>query len=278
MNRFAALLAAIDPVEGPAVAAILEGLPGLAVHAGRPAPRSWEEEAFGACELSLREGPPALRLAFSLDPARLRPGSLPRLVQALGADPSPVAFLEGHLQVGLEGGSPRRVKVYTYPDRQRPGRFRTVLEQLAQNLGLSLPDVEGIAFAAVDLLPEGGRLKLYRECRTVEEALAVLPPGSPLAAVLRAFPLQEGQAPAVVSARLGPAGPVDTTLHLRLGRVRPEPVAGPELSARLAALRAQAAALDLLFQPTYLSWLDGPQRARTLYGQLHRRQVLPFAI
>lgn len=268
MNRFAAFLAALDPVEGPPLAELLQDLPGLAVHAGRPAPRSWEEEAFGACELSLREGPPAVRLAWSLDPARLAPGSLPRLVQRLGADPAPVAFLGGHLQIGLEGGSPRRVKVYTYPDRQRPQRFAEVLARLAGNLGVELPDAAGVAFAAVDLLPDGGRLKLYRECATVEEALRDLPVGSPLVGVLRAFPLQPGQAPAVVSTRLGPEGPVDTTLHLRLGRVRPEPVAGPQLSERLALLRVDAAALDLRFQPTYLSWLDGPRRARTLYGQL----------
>ncbi|MSQ01712.1 MAG: hypothetical protein EXR71_07445 [Myxococcales bacterium] len=275
MDALTAWLTTLGAPEAAALAAGLTSLPGrpphgdASVHPTRP---------LAAMEWSVREGDDAVRWAYNLAAERVHVSAVASFLSDRGSLPSHVATAMSHLQgAGLQvGAAGSRTKLYAYPGPQVPKAVAVLLD--AARAGATLHRALGglvPTFAALDLDASGGA-KVYVEAHSLPVATAAAATsGAPRLAALGAT-LDEGLGtpPArwVLSLRAREGAVVDRTLHVKLDAApeRLAELAGPELSTRAASLYRRAARLRLRLLPTYVSFLDAPERPllRTVYYRL----------
>lgn len=268
-----------DPV---GLARALSALPGRPVYPG-PHP----DRFLASFEWSVRASGEQIeraRFAYSMDPERVAPGAIEAFL-APRASLSPalracLARLHGsHFQVGLAGA---RAKLYLYPRGAPEGAIDALLDAAAAD-PTALARVRSIAgrapgFVALDLEATVAS-KLYFEHDELASASAMLEAlGEPaLAARLATVSPAWGSPPArwVVSVRLDPRGPRDTTLHVKLDRDPAALAQFVSLPVRTALdeLATAADAQGLVLSTSYASVLTAPgtDASETLYHRLERR-------
>ncbi len=229
-------------------------------------------------EWSVREGDEAVRWAYNLAAERVHVGAVASFLSDRGALSVAVATaLNGLEGAGLQlGAAGSRSKLYAYLGPQAPDAIAVLLAvagagpALAAALRGAVPD-----FAALDLEAPVAA-KVYVEMRSLPATTAAAAAaGAPRLAALGAT-LDEGLGthPArwVLSLRARAGLVVDRTLHVKVDAApeRLADLAGAELSARAATLYRRAARLRLRLLPTYVSFLDSPERPllRTVYYRL----------
>ena len=275
MDALTAWLTALGAPDAAALSAALIRLPGRPPHGDAPVRPT---RPLGAMEWSVREGDDAVRWAYNLAGERVDVDAITSLLSGQDglADPVATALSElrgAGLQVGAAG---RRMKLYAYPGPQAPDAVAVLLRAAKAGPALDAALAGSVpSFGALDL-EEPLAAKVYFEAHSLPAATAAAAAaGAPRLAALGAG-LDEGLGtpPArwVLSIRARAGAVVDRTLHVKLDAApeRLADLAGPELSARPARLYRRAARQRLRLLPTYVSFLDSPERPllTTVYYRL----------
>ncbi len=240
---------------------------------GRSTFGSGSGDPFDAAEFSEREGAGTLRMAWNVDPERVREGAIADFLGTRGVEFPGIAELlvqekGAHVQVGVDGD---KTKLYAYRSPTT-----SLLARLAEAVGGRLRSDARFLCVDFDPTPVLKQYAEYADAKAVD-AGGTLFSEPHLRAVVSALPPGLPQHPAalVVTERQVHGVVVGHSLHVRVHEApeRLGDLAGTSLAERLAERYRAAARLGLRLCPTYVSWstLGAPSLLRTAYYRLERR-------